>query len=335
MRAGVAFPHRHPHERTHLAPLMERLADLLVTPPREAAVVVQADTRPPVRGAWNVQVFHGLGDKGYTGNPLFLQRGRLPRVRTVLNRPLAALHLPAPFLRPPRRPGRRRSRYQEVNAYGKRFEDHFRSILRGLEVGRFGHVALNELEGLRPDPHGPVVWLPTWDNRAFLGGAGQSSLPAFAAEVARAAHEVPFTVKYHPLTVAHHQAARARRLLASAPGVDVVPADTDPYRLLRGARAVLTDSSSLGFEAYCLGFPVAVAKPPRVHLGGLHGELEERTVVLHAGRPGLSEWAHDPPPPSDTKWARDLLDPPARRRNDAFAAHLRQKVVERVSGARW
>ncbi|MCA1818951.1 MAG: hypothetical protein LC620_02680, partial [Halobacteriales archaeon] len=94
IRPGIAFPHRHPHEMAHLRPLISRLQDMLVAPPARAAVVVLAESRPPVRGAWNVQVFHGLGDKGYTLNPVFLQRGHFPRLRTALNLPLSMLRLP-------------------------------------------------------------------------------------------------------------------------------------------------------------------------------------------------------------------------------------------------
>jgi hypothetical protein len=336
VRPGVAFPHQHPHEAAHLGPLMARLTDLLVVPPTEAAVIVQADTKPPVAGAWNVQLFHGLGDKGYTGNPLFLQKGRMPRFRTALNLPLAMLGLPAPFLRPPARPGKKRSRYQQVNAYGPRWADWFDETLSDVQITRFGHVALNDMEGLSSDPEGPVVWMPTWDNRRFLGGRNQSSLHAFAADVARIAHSgIPFIVKFHPLTVRRRQSPMVRRMLEQAPNVTVAPADSGPYSLLQGCRGVLTDTSSIGFEAYAMGFPVAVLRPSGVRHKGLHKELADRVPVFDATRPGLEKWAESPEHPADARWARDLMDPPRRKSNDAFAAQLRQKVVESLSGAKW
>ena len=336
MRPGVAFPHRHPHEATHVGPLLSRLEDVAVTPAGEAAVVVHADTRPPVDGAWNVQVFHGMGDKGYVTNAIFLQKGRWPKLRTALNMGLSAFWLPAPFLRPPARPGKKPSRYQQVNAFGPRWGDWFSDMLTDVEVSRFGHVALNEMEGIAPDPEGPIVWMPTWNNRRYLGGANQSSLPRFATEVARMAQSgLPFIVKYHPLTVRRGQARVARRLLEGIPNVTVAPPDIEPYSLLQGARAVLTDTSSLGFEAYAMGFPVAVVRPPGVRHKGLHEELAQRVPVFEIGRPGIDDWARDPEPPSDSAWARDLLDAPRRKLNDKFAANLRQKVVEWTSGARW
>jgi hypothetical protein len=333
LQPGVAFPHRHPHELAHVRPLVQRLQDVLVAPPGRATVVVQADTRPPQRGAWNVQVFHGLGDKGYTSNPLFLQRRRFPRVRTAFNRPLAALHLPAPFLRAPHKPGRRASRYEQVNAYGPRWVDLLESFLKDAEVSRFGHVALNESDGIERDADGPLVWLPTWDNRAYLGGAQQSSLETFAKAVADLAQTIPVLVKYHPLTVEHNQAKRARRLLESAGGVTVAPADAEPYGLLHGARGLLTDTSSVGFEAFGCNLPVALAKNPGLKMAGLHEELEAR-VPAFAPVEGtaLRAWAESPSGPGDAAWARDLLFEPARRRNDAFAAALRQRAVERALG---
>lgn len=326
MRTGVAFALRHPHEAVHVQPLQERLADVAAASPQAARVVVQADTRPPVKGAWNVQVFHGLGDKGYVGNPIFLQRGRWPRARTAANRIVRALRLPAPFLRPPRRPGRRPSRYDQLNAYGPRFRDHFQEQLTDAQITMYGHVRLNELEGWRPDPEGHLVWLPTWDNRAYLGGPNQSSLDAFAHEVALVSRQVPVRVKYHPLTVAHHQSRRARAELQEAPGVEVVDAQTDAYELLHGARGVVTDTSSIGFEAYCLGCPVAVAQPPGVRHEGLHRELAARTDVLRSGRPDLLEWAEAPSSHRDATWCDDLLVPPRTSRNGDFARNLRQRL---------
>lgn len=328
MRSGIAFPHRQAHEAAHLRPLMDRLHDVLASQPGRARVVVLAESRPPVRRAWNVQVFHGLGDKGYTCNPLFLQRGRFPRVRTALNAPLALLRLPAPFLRPPARPGRRRSRYQQVNAYGPRWADLFEGMLRDVEVSRFGHAALNETGGLHADPEGPLLWLPTWDNRAYLGGANQSSLETFADQVLAIAADVPVLLKVHPLTARHGQAAAARRRLAAAHNVTVAPATESPYRLLEGCRGVLTDTSSLGFEAYCSGLPVAIARNPGVAFHGIHAEMAGRAPVFAPGEPGIAEWAHAPPPPTDTAWARDLLFAPDPRRNDAFAARLRERATE-------
>lgn len=328
LRPGIAFPHRHAHELAHVRPLMDRVQDVLVAPPERASVVVHADTRPPQRGAWNVQVFHGLGDKGYTTNPLFLQRRRFVRMRTAGNMALRALRLPAPFLRPPTHPGRRRCRYDQVNAYGPRWADLFAVFLRDVEVSRFGHVALNESEGLSGDPDGPLVWYPTWDNRAYLGGANQSSLEPFAQEVMRVARDVPVLVKLHPLTVAHSQSAAVRRRLAEAPGVTMAPAHADPYALLQGARAVLTDTSSLGLEAYCAGLPVALAINPGLRLGGLNAELAQRVSQHVPDKPTMLAWAQAPAPPSDSAWARDLLFEPAARRNDAFAAVLRSRMLE-------
>ncbi|MEK6985979.1 MAG: hypothetical protein AABX89_06330 [Candidatus Thermoplasmatota archaeon] len=327
MRPGIGFPHRHPHEAAHLRPLMDRLQDVLVAPPREASVVVQAASDPPVRGAWNVQIFHGLGDKAYTLNPLFLQRGRFPRLRTAMNAPLAALRLPAPFLRPPRSLRPRRSRYQQLNAYGPRWRDLLEERVRDAHISRFGHVALNELGGLASDPDGPVVWMPTWDNRRYLGGPEQSSLRTFSGAVMELARHVPVLVKLHPLTVSHNQQAEVRRRLASAPGITLAPAGESPYRLLEGARAVLTDTSSLGFEAYCSDLPVALAKNPGVTLGGLHAELDERVPGFAPGQ-ALRSWGEAPEQPDDTAWARDLLDVPVPGRNDAFAADLRSRMLE-------
>lgn len=299
-----------------MAPLRARLGD---APVADSEVVVHADTRPPVRGAWNVQVFHGLGDKGYTGNPLFLQRGRFPRARTALDMAARRLGRRTRLLEAPPNAYRRAGRYEQVNAYGPRFADHFEQLLADTVVSRHGHVALNERPPQR-GPAGPVLWLPTWDNSAFLGGPNQSGLGRFADAVAGAAQAGnPVRVKLHPHTVAYDQEAEARARLASA-GVEVVPADADVYALLDGARAVLTDTSSLGFEAACAGLPVAVARPADVGLGGLHAELEQRVPVLAPD--DVEAWMADPEPFTDTAWARDLLFAPRPERNDAFAAEL-------------
>ncbi len=327
LRPGIAFPHRHAHELAHLAPLIARVQDVLVAPPETASVVVHADTRPPVRGAWNVQVFHGLGDKGYTTNPLFLQRGRFVRARTAANMAMRTVRLPAPFLRAPERPGMRRSRYQQVNAYGPRWADLFEGFLKDAEVSRFGHVALNETAGLESDPDGPVLWLPTWDNRKYLGGVNQSSLEPFADEVVRIARSVPVLVKLHPLTVTHDQSAKTRKRLAEAAGITIAPADADPYKLLQGARAVLTDTSSLGLEAFCSGLPVGLALNPGLHPEGLNAELADRVPCHSPSQPTLMDWAQAPPPPADAGWARDLLFAPAPHRNDEFAATLRSRMT--------
>lgn len=317
---GVAFPIRHAHERFHVAPLEHRLRD--VPSSGKPAVVVHADTRPPVRGAWNVQVFHGLGDKAYTTNPLFLQRGRAPRVRTALNMAARTLGLPANFLRPPDTPGQRRSRYQQVNAYGKRWADLFCGFLREVEVTRFGHVALNERELRGPKAGGRILWLPTWDNRQYLGGPDQSSLEPFAPAVAALAKDHAVEVKYHPLTLDHDQARAARRTIEAA-GVRVLPAGTDPYDMLTRARAIMTDSSSLGFEAFACGIPVAILRPRGITSRGLHAELDARAPVFHVGD-DLSAWAAQPPAPRDRAWREDLLEPPRRQRNDEFATRLRR-----------
>ena len=327
MRHGVHFDIRHPHERAHVRPLAQRLRHLRAGQPDVAEVVVSPDTRVPVRDAWNVQVFHGLGDKGYTFNPNFLQRGRFPRVRTALTMAARRLRLPFNFTRPPARPGRRPSRYQQVNAYGPRFHDLLSDMLRDVEVSDFGHVALNDRSGVRPDPDGPLLWMPTWDNRRFLGGPNQSSLGAFAREVALVSRHVPVLLKAHPLTLRFQQDTAALQHLAKEPGVTMVDAGTDPYTLLGGVRGLLTDTSSLGFEAYCMGLPVGVARPPRVQHRGLHAELAQRTHVLHSGRPDLLRWAEAPEAPSDARWMRDLLYAPSPGRNDAFAADLDARVA--------
>lgn len=325
MRSGIAFPHRQPHEAAHLRPLMDRLHDVLAAQPHRARVVVLAGSRPPVRGAWSVQAFHGLG--GAAANPLFLQRGRFPRLRSALNGPLARLRLPAPLLRPPARPGRRRSRYQQVNAYGPRWADLFEGMLRDAEVSRFGHPALNEAGALHADPDGPLLWLPTWDGRPRAGGANPSSLRPFADQVlALAADGVPVLLKLHPLT-SRSQAAAVRRRLAGARGVTLAPAVEGAHRLMEGCRGVLTDTSSAGLEAHCSGLPVALARSPGVRLQGLHAELAERVPVFAPGDAGLAEWAHAPAPPSDAAWGRDLLYSPDPRRNDAFAARLRERAT--------
>ncbi len=291
-----------------------------------AEVVVAAAAGPPVKGAWNAQVFHGLGDKGYTLNPIFLQRGRFPRLRTAANMVLRTFRLPAPFLRPPAHPGRRPSRYEQVNAYGPRFRDALQTMLKDAEVTSFGHVALNELGPVRHDPEGPVLWLPTWDNRRYLGGAQQSSLVPFAHEVALTSRHVPIRVKYHPLTLVHGQAADARAELERQPGIEVVAPDKDPYSMLRGIRGVLTDTSSLGFEAYCLGLPVALARPSDYRYTGLHQELAVRVPVMSSGKPDLLAWAESPKEQVDQRWIDDLLFRPTSARNDDFAADLRQRV---------
>jgi hypothetical protein len=328
VRSGIAFPHRQAHEAAHLRPLMDRLHDVLASQPHRARVAVLAGGRAPVRGAWNVQVFHGLGDEGCTAR--FLQRGRFPRLRRALDRPLSLLRLPAPFLRPPTRPGRRRGRYAQVNAHGPRWADFLEGMLRDVEVSRFGHPALNEAGGPRADPDGPLLWLPTWDRRSRHGGPNPSSLETFAGQVLALAADVPVLLKVHPLTVAHRQAAAVRKRLAEARNVTVAPVGESPYRLLEGCRGVLTDTSGLGLEAYCSGLPVAVARNPGVRLTGLRAEMAERAPVFSPGEGGLAEWAFAPPPPADPVWARDLLYAPDPRRNDAFAARLR----ERATGAR-
>lgn len=316
----------HAHERAHLAPLERRLADIRAGDASVAQVVVSADARPPIKGAWDVQVFHGLGDKGYTLNPIFLQRGRFPRLRTAANMVLRAMHLPAPFLRPPAHPMRRRSRYDQVNAYGPRFRDALETMLSDAEVSSFGHVALNDIGSIKADPEGPVLWLPTWDNRRYLGGAQQSSLVPFAHEVALTSRHVPIRVKYHPLTLVHGQAQQARGELERQPGVEVLPADADPYAALRGIRGVVTDTSSLGFEAYCLGLPVALARPADYRYKGLHQELAVRVPVMSSGKPDMLAWAEAPAEKHDQSWIDDLLFRPGASRNNDFAAELRLRA---------
>ncbi len=253
---------------------------------------------------------------------MYLQRRRFPRVRTAANLLAGRLGLPARFLQPPARPGRRASRYQQVNAYGPRLADHLEGMLRGAEVSRFGHVALNELGRLEPNRDGPLLWLPTWDNSAFLGGVNQSGLDAFAETLVDSG--VRLKVKLHPHTVAHDQSPEARRLLAATPHVEVVEAGANVYDLLAGARAVVTDTSSLGFEAYCAGLPVAIARPADAGLGGLHAELEQRvSVFTPANDRDLLAWLEAPERPSDQAWARELLFEPGPERNDAFASQLR------------
>ncbi len=325
MRQGIHFADIHAHERAHLRPLERRLEKHHVAFGEDAAVVVHASFRPPETGAWNVQVFHGLGDKGYTTNPIFLQRRRFPRVRTALNMVLRRLGLGAPFLRPPARPGRRSGRYEQVNAYGPRFADQLEDMLHDVDVTTFGHVALNEHAHIRPDPEGPLLWLPTWDNRRYLGGPNQSSLGPFAHEVALVNEHVPVRLKVHPLTISHGQDAEARAELARV-GVDMVSSGADPYKLLDGVRGVLTDTSSIGFEAYCMGFPVAIAVPHGVRHTGLHAELAERATVLRSGKPDLLAWAEDPSNDHDRGWMEDLLSRPDRARNDAFARDLASRA---------
>ena len=331
MRHGIAFPHRQAHEAAHLRPLMDRLHDVMASQAHKAKVVVLAESRAPVRGAWNVQVFHGLGDKGYTCNPLFLQKGRFPRLRTALNLPLARLRLPAPFLQAPAHPGRRAGRYQQVNAYGPRWADLFEEMLKDVEVSRFGHAALNETGGLHADPEGPLLWLPTWDNRAYMGGVNQSSLETFAQQAIAIAQDVPILVKLHPLTVRRGQATAVHKRLGATRNVTLAPAAESPYRILEGCRGVLTDTSSLGFEAYCSGLPVAIAHNAGVRFAGIHAELAQRTSVFAPDDPALLGWAQSPAPPSDTAWARDLLFAPDARRNDAFAARLRERATGGVA----
>lgn len=323
MRRGVHFAIRHAHERAHLGPLQQRLLDVRAGDHRHAEVVVHASSDPPVHRAWNVQVFHGLGDKGYTLNPLFLQRGRFPRVRTAVNMVLRRLRLPAHMLEPPADAGRRASRYHQVNAYGPRFHDALEEMLLDAKVSRFGHVALNDMGPITPDPEGALLWLPTWDNRPYMGGPPQSSLGPFAHEVALVSRHVPVRIKYHPLTVLNNQDANERRELEAEPGIEVAPADSDPYRLLEGVRGVLTDSSSLGFEAYLAGLPVALAKPSGARYDGIHAELAQRVPVMTSSKPDMLDWCEAPGRRGDDAWCRDLLYPPGSDANDAFADDLR------------
>lgn len=303
MRSGIAFPHRQAHAAAHLRPLMDRLHDVLASQPGRARVVVQAESRPPVRGAWNVQVFHGLADAGRPSTQRALQGRR--------------------FLR-----ADRHSRYQQVNAHGPRWADLLEGMPKDAEVSRFGHTALNETGGAHTDPDGPLLWLPTWDRRARSGGANPSSLGTFTDQVLAIAADVPVLLKVHPLTAKRGHAAKALRRLAGARNVTVAPATESPYRLLEGCRGVLADAGSLGLEAYCLGLPVALARNPGVEADAIHAELAERAPVFAPGERGLAEWALAPPPPAGTAWARDLLYAPDPRRNDAFAARLRERAME-------
>lgn len=204
--------------------------------------------------------------------------------------------------------------------------DHLEAILKGVEVSRFGHVALNERGRPRLDPEGPLLWLPTWNRQRFVGGANQSSLDSFAHEVALVSRHLPVRVKYHPLTISHHQDVTARKELHKEAGIQVLAPERDAYGLLDGIRGILTDSSSLGVEAYCLGVPVAIAKPPGVRFGGLRAELAERVEVLSPGKPDLLRWAESPESGMDKVWREDLLYRPDRTRNDAFVAGLREHL---------
>ncbi|HEX2066374.1 MAG TPA: hypothetical protein VHI93_06125, partial [Candidatus Thermoplasmatota archaeon] len=76
MRSGIAFPHRHAHEAAHLRPLLDRLPDVVASQARRARVAVLAGARARVRGAWNVQVFHGLADRA--GHVRLLRRRSWP-----------------------------------------------------------------------------------------------------------------------------------------------------------------------------------------------------------------------------------------------------------------
>lgn len=326
VRHGIHFSIRHPHEAAHLAPLKERLLDVRAGSSDVAEVVLHAASDPPQKHAWNVQVFHGLGDKGYTLNPIFLQKGRHPKLRTALNVLLRSLGLPARFLQPPERPGRRQGRYEQCNAYGPRFRDRLEEMLKGTVVSTYGHPALNDLPKPRIDPEGPLLWLPTWDNRRYLGGQQQSSLAPFAHEVSLVSKHVPVRIKYHPLTLVYDQDRKARYELESRAGIQIVREASDAYSLLDGIRGVITDTSSIGFEAYCLGIPVGLARPSGFQYHGLHAELAERTPTFSSGRPDLLQWAESPQATFDRAWAEDLLVPPSPERNDAFAAALRAHV---------
>lgn len=325
LRTGIAFPHRHPHEWNHVRPLAERLRHHMTPAGKSPRVAVLAASTHPVSGAWNVQVFHGLGDKAYTLNPRFLQRGHAVRLRTALNIAASSVGLRGRFLDPPRAVRPRRGRYDQYNAYGPRWVDLLALRVRDADVTRFGHVALNERDGLRGDLDGPIVWMPTWDNRHTMGGAGGSSLEWMGPAVLEAARSgTRFLVKFHPLTVSRNQSARLRRELAATPGIDVAPADANPYDLLEGARGLLTDTSSLGFEAYCCGVSVGLAVPDGVRLGGLHAELADRA---HRVDPeSLRDWMDHPTPGADRAWSEDLLYPPSSSLNDAFAADLRRRA---------
>ncbi len=328
MRHGIHVAIRHSHEASHLEPLRYRLEDDLNPDPETSQIVLSADARSPVSGAWDVQVFHGLGDKGYTLNPLFLQRRRFPRFRTALNMVLRTFRLPAPFMKPPARPGRRQGRYQQANAYGPYFKDRLEDMLIDTHVSQYGHLALNERGSFHADPSGPILWLPTWDNRRYLGGQQQSSLAPFAHEVALVSRHVPVFIKYHPLTIVHDQDRKARAELEAEPGITIVPADVAPYDLLDGVRGVITDTSSLGFEAYCMGLPVALARPRGFRYEGLHAEFAERVPVMASSRPDLLHWAERPRREEDRSFVSDLLYRPSADRNDAFAQELRQRLQD-------
>ncbi|HEX2065754.1 MAG TPA: hypothetical protein VHI93_02980, partial [Candidatus Thermoplasmatota archaeon] len=218
----------------------------------------------------------------------------------------------------------RRGRYEQVNAYGPRWADLFEEALPGTEVSRFGHGPLNEAAGLRADREGPLVWLP---GRRGTGIAGPSDLEAFAGQVTSLAAEVPVLLKPHPLAARHGRSAAVLRRLAAARNVTVAPPAESPYRLLEGCRGVLAPAGSLALEASCAGLPVALARPAGTRLEGLQAELAARAPAFAPGDRGLAEWAQAPPPPTDTAWARDLLFAPDPRRNDAFAARLRERAA--------
>jgi hypothetical protein len=160
-----------------------------------------------------------------------------------------------------------------------------------------------------------------------MGGPMQSSLESMAQDVLDLARRgVQVLVKFHPLTVAHGQAERVRRELAATPGIEVVPAETSVYRVLEGCRGVLTDTSSVGFESYAAGLPVALVTNPGVEHKGLHAELAGRAPAVRPGDGSLLHWAEAPEAPADTAWSQDLLYPPAAWRNDAFASDLRRRA---------
>lgn len=258
-----------------------------------------ASYRAPQRQAWNVQVFPGLSD---------------PDARRLQRRLVPGLHRGSPASGQASVPQRRRSRWQQVNAYGPRANDRLEAMLRDVEISRHGHVALNDIAELRRDPDGPVVWHV------------ESPAPAaFLAEALRLVPGVPLLVHVGAGFGRRAQKALARTL-SDTRGATLAPPASDPYQLLEGACALLAPPGPLALEAYCMGMPVALTTAAGARLEGLDAELAER-VPRFAPGDGLRAWAESPPADTDTKWVDDLLYAPRPSRNDAFAAALREKAV--------
>jgi CDP-glycerol glycerophosphotransferase (TagB/SpsB family) len=98
-----------------------------------------------------------------------------------------------------------------------------------------------------------ILLVPTW------GTAGEkhwsNHLPQFTALARR--HDVEFFIKPHP----YEATALAKAPLAGGNGVTVLPAAADLYPLLPRFDAMVTDHSSMAFDAFLLDLPIVFLEP--------------------------------------------------------------------------